>query len=696
MTSADPIITDGTKTIAGSVDATHVSYNDATVAGTGPSTVTGTLSTAGRNVSVSFDVGPELTTSHFVRVYRSKSSTGYNVPPNQDYYLVNEIAITPGIIAAGVYTFTDSTPDEVLLDPYYNNVNGDGEAPDGAPENENAVAPLCKDLTTWDDRLWGANLTERQSLTLNLLGVSDGPVYGSPNGLQVGDSVTVGGVTYTAVSAAIGAASATEFDLYTTAIYYMFTQTEAIYRTLLSLALTIAKHPSSSVTAAIRDFNVYNPTTLPGQMFLESYDPASSVFTFTTTRTTAWNPDPTAGLSSAADAATNGLWFSKQEQSEAVPRLNRLSIGPRNNIVRRIRGLGERLYVFTDKGIYTVSNTFPYRVDLLSKTALLVAPDTLADLDDALFALTSQGFARISDAGVGVISTPIESDVKRLFGEGLTNLQTLAQGVGYESYRKYIVTMPTTSGDTVNTQQLVYDVASKAWTKWDMPAACMIRVPETDFLYVASTTENRVSKERKNYNATDYSDESFSVTLSAASGKTLTLVSTTGITAGDMVYQSDLVRSLVTEVVDSTHVTVEDTLIWTPGLATSVYRGIHCRVIFSEHFAGVPNYLKHWSAVTFHFRSPGLSTATAVFSSELGPSEETVALSLQGWGQQPWGEFAWAQPDGPRNSRVFVTGNATRAAYLTVGLEMREAQGVWALYGYTPEVQVMGPRSSMS
>lgn len=662
----------------------------------GLNTVTGQASFGLRNIAVTFAVPSYLTTAQFIRVYRAKQSTGYAVPPNPDYYLVNEIPVTDALLAAGSTTFIDDVPDEALLDPYYNNQNGDGEAADGSPENENARAPLCRDLTTFDHRLWGANLNERQSLTVNLLGVSGGTVFGdSDAGLQVGDTVTVGGVTFTAVEAITGAATltATQFGLYDTVFFPRLTQADCIAATALSFALTVTLHPTCSVTATY----VPDATTLVGSIFFETRTPDGAAFTFSSSRTTAWNPDPTGGLTSIGEAATNAVWFSKQDQPEAVPRLNRISVGERNYKILRIKALGERLFVFTDRGIYTVSNTFPYRVDLVSKTAILVAADTLVDLDDGLFALTTQGFIRVSDAGVSVISVPIEGDVKRLFGEALPQLRQLSQAVGYESYRKYIVSMPTVPGDLTNTQQFVYDVASKTWTRWDLPAAAMIIMPETDTFFVASTLENSISKERKNYDSTDYSDESFSVTVSAAAGKVVTLGSAAGIAAGDLLYQSEFAQGLVTAVdSDAGTVTVSTTVSWTPGQSTLVYRGIHNKVLFSEHFAGLPGHLKHWSEVTFHFRTPGLETPIALFASELGPSEEQVPLTLNGWGEGPWGEFAWAQPVGPKNARCFIPANATRASYLTVGLDVREARGVWSLYGYSPVVRDMSARNSVT
>jgi hypothetical protein len=664
------------------------------------------ITAAGLNVSVTYDLPPDLTTSHFVQVCRTKAVSGrYNVP-SQDYYIVDERTLTSADITAGYVTFIDDTPESLLRSPYYNNVNVGGEAPDGSPDNENARPPLCLDLAAWDDRLWGACLTNRHSLTVTLLGVN----VASDTALRSGDHVLVGGVTFVAYSSETLPSAPVTINGVTyqpnqffqcwdgtldSFMDYDLGATDRIERTAQSLAMAITQHPSCTVNA----YYVAKAGDFPGSIFLETRSPAGAAFTFDCTRTgSSGTPtdafDVALPATSTAPRGTNEVWFSKQEQSEAVPRLNRLSIGPKNTSISRIRALRERLFVFTDRGIYTVSNTYPYRVDLLSKTATLYGADTLVDFDDALYALTSQGFAKISPGGVGVLGLPIESELKKMYGVALPALKSLSVAVGYESCRKFIVSLPSAPSDTVNTHQYVFDVSTRAWTEWDRPIATMAVVPETDLLYTVSTTENRVSVERKLYTRSDYVDESFTVSLLAASGGTLTLTSTSGITAGDAIYQSEIQWGLVTAVVDATTVTTDTTSGWSVGLSTECYRAIDNQLMFNEVFSKRPNYTKHVPAVTFHFRTPGISTGTAVFSSEEGPSDAETDLDLTGWGTGQWGRFAWGQPGGTKNIRVYTTDNATRSSYLNVGLRVREAFGVWSLLGYTVEQEVMSERNS--
>lgn len=651
------------------------------------SVVTATLSSGAKNVSVSIDLPDYATTNMVIRFYRSQTSVSYEVAPNPDYFLIHEHQVTGADLTAGYYQFTDSI---AILSPvgYYNNVNYGGETPDGDPDNENARPPKCNDLCIWNDRLWGANYTFTQSLTVNLLAT------GGPNGLVAGDTVTVGGVTYTAVEYfgySNPALPANQFYVYGLN-YRKFLDAPAlrVALTAQSLALAVSKDPSGLVYG----YSIAEDAEFPGELFFESRDPGGSALTFYVSRPGCWNPEMGSTLSGAltfdTDVATNGVWFSKQGQPEAVPRLNRLSVGPTNGNILRFKPLGERLFVFTDRGIYTISGTYPYRVDLLSKTAILLAPDSLADFDDALYALTTQGVVRISDAGVGIISVPIEADVKRLFGDGLATLKTAAHGVGYESYRKYIINLPTTPAESSNTQGMAYDVANQTWTQiWDKAVRCAVVEPVADYLYIAQD-ENRLSRERKTFSRWDYVDESWAVTVTAHSGKVVTLADATGLAAGDLLYQAEDCNAVVVSV-NGNDVTVKTTEFWTDGLATTAYAAIESEFQFIENHGGAPNIAKKWTAVNYHWRSPGFSTGVALASTENTPADAEIPADLSGWGDAAFGAYAWAIPNTPKNLRV-ITGRM--GAYLTVGFRIREALAVWSLYGYTPEILPMSERST--
>jgi hypothetical protein len=472
-------------------------------------TQTCAITTGTKNVSVSVDIPQTAVDGGYqLLVYRAKASAAATAFPRAQFYLT-KVAL-PSV--AGTYTFIDATPDTLLQDPLYTNTD-DGEPPDGSLQNDNSQAPYCTDLAVFDARLWGANYQELQTFNLSLLGC------GSPNGLQTGDTITIGGITYTAD---------TDFPLYQT-VYTpkpveLLTAAQNIALTAQALALTITNNAASDVEC----FYTSGPDDFPGQMLLRSRVPGSAAFSVSVSRASAWSPVFDGALTSVSNVETNGLWFSKQNQSSAVPLLNRLAVGPKNCRILRIRALRDKLFVFTDiAGIYTVASVYPYNITSLSVTAVLLAPDTLVNFDDTLYALTTQGVVRVNEAGPTILSVPIEQDIKVLFGVGLPTLKVKAFAVGYESYRKYLLAMPTVPSDTTNTQVFAYDAATRTWTRWTKALSAGVVVPQNDYLYVGTPGLNRISVERKNFDRTDYADESYTVTLNSFSGATVNLASST-------------------------------------------------------------------------------------------------------------------------------------------------------------------------
>ncbi len=643
-----------------------------------------------KNVQVYVQLPAHAAADDTILVYRTYASDSATVFPRAQYYLNKEYVLTAGDITAGYFTYTDTTPDALLQDPLYTNTD-DGEPPDSSLQNDNSQAPFCTDLAEFDQRLWGANYEELETFTLSLLGT------GSPNGLQAGDTISIlsdaGTATFTAVAEA-STPTGNEFRVYTASS----SPGDNVRHTAQELALAV----SSQAVVDVAAYYTSGPEDIPGQMLLRSRVPGGEPFSVYASRISAWSPILTTSsvdaLSSTSDPQTNGLWFSKQNQPESVPLLNRLSIGPRNCTILRIRPLRDKLFVFTDiAGCYVVSNSYPYQVTSLDSTAILVAPDTLVNFDGAIYALTTQGVVRFNEAGPTILSVPIESEIKALFGVGLTILKKCAFGIGYESYRKYMLCMPTTVEDTTNTQVWVYDVITKSWTRYTKSMDAGVVIPQTDALYVTTPRSAKVSVERKNYDRTDYSDEDFQVLITAATDAVVSVTSTIALVAGDLLYQSPITRSLITEVestgINTYAVTTLDTVTWTLATATN-YPGIPCQLLNTPLFASGPEQRKNFREVTYHFRTPGFTLGNGLFAGDTNPEIIEVAFSKGGWGEVPFGMFAWEQPARPVNKRVSIPTGARRVSYLSVGFSLREAQAQWQLMGVTPIYEGMSERNT--
>lgn len=152
---------------------------------------------ASRNTALQPYIPPGIGLTHFCRIFRSKSQDDADSLPPAEVFLVQEVTPTATDISAGyLAAVTDRTPDSQLsVAAYWNANTGDGALQDVAKYRP----PMAKDLLQWDGRAWALNTTDRHRFSLRLLGI------GTPDGVQVNDTITIADVTFTAkTSPAVG------------------------------------------------------------------------------------------------------------------------------------------------------------------------------------------------------------------------------------------------------------------------------------------------------------------------------------------------------------------------------------------------------------------------------------------------------------------------------------------------------------
>jgi hypothetical protein len=94
--------------------------------------------------------------------------------------------------------------------------------------------------------------------------------------------------------------------------------------------------------------------------------------------------------------------------------------------------------------------------------ARCVAPDTAIQLGESIYAFTDQGVVRVSDAGVNIISRPIEDELLPLYGTAmLADVRQLSFAIAYESSRLYILFVPSEAGLSAPDHCLVYNTATQ-------------------------------------------------------------------------------------------------------------------------------------------------------------------------------------------------------------------------------------------
>lgn len=661
-----------------------------------------------------------------------------------------------GTIAPWSFQFKDYAPDSMLGDPLYTNPSdGEGDA------NSNEQPPVAKDIALWSDRVWFGNTTGKHRYYLSMLGIGTPDGVQDGDTISIAGQTYVaktGGVVNDTQFAITGAAtSATNIDTTARALvrvinenprnttvkaYYISGVNEVPGKIMIE---STALGASTFYVAASRQesWNPYPPKVY--EITEASSSRTSNVVTITTTaahgfvvgdsvylasdtpvsgfaagvKTVATVPSTTtftyaetganatvtgtyrvfkATETSSNDTAVHRVYYSKFQQPEAVPLLNYRDIGSKNKAVLRIVTLRDKLYVLKEDGIFIVTGQAPFRVDLLDDTIRLLSPDSAVTVGNQIFALTYQGVVSISDAGVTVVSRPIENRILRtsLASANLANAKLGTFGVSYESERSYILWLASTS--STPTEAFVYNYMANTWTRWTMGRNCGRVSPSLDRLYMGATASSQIYRERKAMARADYVDAISSVTVDAVSSAglesgyyLLTLNSSTTAFAGDFIIGSGW-TARVTQTVADQFINVYVTS-GTPaaGAATLNY-GIACDLAWAAHTGGAPHMAKRYREAQVYFKRRNFYSANATFVSDLDQTSSSIELVFDDRAINTTGDLTTRIV--PMNKRVGVPLSQMRASYLTFGFSISEAYAAWELNGHGLEFDAVSERSN--
>lgn len=644
------------------------------------------------DVDVTVTIPDTVTTSFIYQLYRS-SQVATGTTPSDEMYLVYEDSPTSGEITAGTLTITDETPDSLVGATLYTSPSQETIA------NANEVPPFAKDVAVFKDHMWFANTKNKHRLYLTLLS-ADGTSTSPSTSLKYDDVVTINGVAYTGKSATT--VGSNQFKVFSAG-----TVAQNIEDTAKELCKVINQSASNTGDDAIYAYYVSAENDTPGQILLESRNVGGSQFTVTFTPQVSgaspWDPRlPTSGstVASANDTYKNGLSFSKLQQPEAVPLPNQFRVGSADDDILRILPLRDSLFVLTEGGVYRVTgeDAGSFRVDLFDNTAKMIGPETAVVLNNAIYFLSDQGVVQCTETGISVVSRPIEIDFIELIGEARSAVIAYGFAVGYETERKYILGVPSSSSDTESNLYHVYNTFTNTWTKWDgFNAKCGFVDPTNDKLYIGDAGSNYLLEERKSFSDTDYGDFNVSVTLSSVDNDALTLVSTQAdsIAKGDVIYQSDSVWAIVSAV-DS--VTGICTMEFNGGLvdgAATVYSAIDCQLKFVPLHGGDPSELKHFREAAFLFKQNFSVDCTFSFESDFSADKESLTVTgnaYGNWGFFTWGEIPWG---GIRNRKPFrrvIPRNKQRCTQLIAEFEHRIGFSAFKLNGMATQYEKVSER----
>lgn len=614
-----------------------------------------------RDVSLTFTIPAGITTSDFFQVYRSKASASSSDEPNDELQLVYEENPSGAEITAKSVTFTDSTPDSLMGAFLYTNASQEGL------QESNDEPPMAKDIALFKGYVFFANVQSKYRRSVKLLAVGG-------IGLVADDTITVGGVVYTAKASEN--IPANQFQVYTSG-----SAAQNIADTALSLVKVINQSASNTAVYAYYESGYQD---LPGQILITTRTIDSNNFVTSVSRAAAW--DIGDGTSSN-DVYQNGLMYSKQDQPESVPLSHLEFVGSKNYPIRRIIPLRDSLFILKADGVFRLTGSGGnWSIDPFDTSTRLIAPDSASVINNQIFGLADQGIVSISDVGVQVMSRPIEDQILQLISEDFTKLKELSYGVSYETDRKYILNTISLAADTTPTKSFVYNTFTQAWTVWTKPSAHGFTNPSDDKLYLCAADNKHVLQERKSLDFTDYADEEVDgYTISSYSGRNLVLNNVNGLELGYLVREDASNYAIITAIDNATNtITVNDDITWTLGAAT-ILKNIECELEYvSQHFKN-PGVMKQFVEVAMLYRQTSFVNAKISYYTDLsgGYADTTFFGSYggSGWGSFGWGVPAWGALQRPKPIRASVPREKSRGTLLSVKITQFNAYSQWSING---------------
>lgn len=692
--------------------------------------IVGNASGGTRDVSLTFLIPDTVTSDFFYQIYRSTGTQTVTDEPSDELQLVIEGTPTSGELSAKVFTVTDSTPYSLMRTTLYTSPSQEGIA------NANYQPPFAVDMDVFKNCAFYGNVKQKQQLSIALIGV-DLPGFGylvdagadthsnttvdgltDTSDLRVGMRVVASNVPANTLIVSIDSSTAITISnpASTTATVSMEFQDRFslggvdywggsaedvatntflvetggtpgtnIDDTAISLVAIINTSASNTTVYAYYTSGVED---LPGQIRFVERAIGGATFSATSTAGSSFSPVlPVSGTSVTSDneVRQNRVFISKPGQVEAVPIYRYFDIGSANFPIQRVVALRDGIFFFKRDGIYRISGeTFEnFVVTLLDNTVVLRVPESAVPFNNQVFCFTTQGVCAVTDAGVKIMSVPIENQLLELASDQFTNFASASFGVAYESARLYMFFTVTKEDDVFATQAFVYNSLTDSWTRWVMDRTCGVVNTAVNKLFMGQPDTGQVLIERKSYTSQDYADEEYPIVIDSVDSETqLTLVDATVVEPGMTLVQGT--RNAYIEDVQGNVLTITFTTGLVTGAAT-VYQPIENKIQWAPIDIENPGILKQFSEVSMFFRNAAFREIEAGFSTNTSTGTQVVPIANQGvggWGTFPWGEQPWGGLLGGQNVlRTYVPRDKQRASWLTLYLRTNEAFTGFSLQG---------------
>lgn len=599
----------------------------------------GNNSGGSRNVIITAYLGADVVAGDILQVYRTpQASSGTLDTAGDEEGLVYQQTLTQANILTGSVSITDSVVDGLIGATIYTAPSQQGIA------QGNEEPPLAKDIALFKNHMFYANTETKHVLYVNLVGTTN--LY---NAAAYGRTVIIAGTTYTSAAAENAATGA--FLVVSTGA--PATDIDTTARSLIRIINTYATNTS------VYAYYLTTPDTLPGQIVIIARDPGGSAFTIQVGASASaadFFPQPPTSPNTATESTSsnqvqrNGLSVSKVNEIEAVPGLNSFLVGPANDEILRIAPLRDSLIIIKEDGVYrlTGESIQSFNITPLDLTVFCKAVNSVVVLANNVIMLSNQGVVAISDTGVEVISRRIEPQLLPLLT--YANISTYTTGISYESERQYILSTIGSAADTRATQSFIYNIFTRAWTRWTFAPSAGLVERSMDKLFFATATNQKIYIERKSFTNEDYADPEYDITINSISGDVVnfTLGSATPV-AGWVIKQGATQLKIISIAQNGSdwNATMASTppASWVAG-AAEILPAISFEIEWDAYTSGLPGYMKQLRMLKILTDNIALNNTVtslfATFRTDLSTNQESVEINSnqEGWGDA-WGDIQW-------------------------------------------------------
>lgn len=445
----------------------------------------------------------------------------------------------------------------------------------------------------------------------------------------------------------------------------------------------------------------------PAAIVLIAEDPTDSVSFEALVRPAGWRTQSSGQIDAGSGTRRNRVYYSKPSEPEAVPSVNYVDIGSREEDILALVPLENALLVFKSDGVWRITGAAPngWVVDELDLSVRLLTGDMVQVADNVAWALTDRGLLAFTEGGAvkGPNGTP------RDFAAPIRDEMRTAQAVAVDMRAASTIPLPfwmahhrrlglllvavgTSAASTAADDIWVYHLGADAWTRWDRADYAAIWDHNEDRMLVSPSTgsSGQLLYEREGETAATYYDrtvDTIDTSPISVSSNVLTWPKADfdGETpkAGDVIYLQTFAEggTRVTAVEDNGSdwgITVEDAGGASGSIDAVWYQAIACAL--------------EWQAQHLPGRSARWGTAQLEWleGTYLLPGLTELALTVGGRSQRDASAqtITASQSADLDRSGVTVVGlprNVVRAKHLFPYLALTEAGTLWRLSGLTLE-----------